>query len=138
MHEFAAGRPPVEQLDALPEPERLLALRGQVARRLPDADLRDLLVEIAATTGFIDGHEPRAQLSDLQTSICRALLAQACNVGYAPLVDDETVAALPEARLKYVARHYNPPRAADHRQRADRRLPRGTSEISVRLRPIPP
>jgi TnpA family transposase len=109
VHELAAGRLPVEQLDALPEPESLLALRGQVDRRLPDADLPDLLLEIAAKTGFIDGftheHEPGAQLSDLQTSICAVLLAQACNVDYAPLVD-ETVPALREARLKYVARHY--------------------------------
>jgi len=109
IHELAAGRLPVEQLDALPEPESLLALRDQVDRRLPDADLPDLLLEIAAKTGFIDGfsreHEPRAHLSDLPTSICAVLVAQACNVGYAPLVD-ETIPALREARLKYVARHY--------------------------------
>jgi TnpA family transposase len=109
IHELATGRLPVEQLDALPEPPGLLALRDQVDRRLPDADLPDLLLEIAAKTGFIDGftheHEPRARLSDLQTSICAVLVAQACNVGYAPLVD-ETIPALREARLKYVARHY--------------------------------
>jgi TnpA family transposase len=109
IHELAAGRLPVEQLDALPEPESLLALRDQVDRRLPDADLPDLLLEIAAKTGFIDGfsreHEPRTHLSDLPTSICAVLVAQACNVGYAPLVD-ETIPALREARLKYVARHY--------------------------------
>ncbi|MGE5636005.1 MAG: Tn3 family transposase [Nocardioidaceae bacterium] len=46
---------------------------------------------------------PDAQV--LQTSLCAVLVAQACNVGYAPLVD-ETVPALREARLKYVARHY--------------------------------
>jgi TnpA family transposase len=109
IHELAAGRLPVEQLDALPEPPSLLALRDQVDRRLPDADLPDLLLEIAAKTGFIDGfaheHERRAHLSDLPTSICAVLVAQACNVGYAPLVD-ETIPALREARLKYVARHY--------------------------------
>jgi len=109
IHELATGRLPVEQLDALPEPPSLLAVRDQVDRRLPDADLPDLLLEIAAKTGFLDGftheHEPRARLSDLQTSICAVLVAEACNVGYAPLVD-ETVPALREARLKYVARHY--------------------------------
>ncbi len=109
IHGLAAGRLPVEQLDALPEPASLIALRAQVAQRLPDADLPDLLLEIAAKTGFLDGfaheHEARAHLSDLQTSICAVLVAQACNVGYAPLVD-ETVPALRLARLKYVARHY--------------------------------
>jgi len=112
IHGLAAGRLSVEQLDALPEPPSLIALREQVDHRLPDADLPDLLLEIAAKTGFLDGftheHEPRAHLSDLQTSICAVLVAQACNVGYAPLVDD-TVPALRLARLKYVARHYIPP-----------------------------
>lgn len=92
IHGLAAGRLPVEQLDALPEPASLIALRAQVAQRLPDADLPDLLLEIAAKTGFLDGfaheHEARAHLSDLQTSICAVLVAQACNVGYAPLVDE--------------------------------------------------
>ena len=59
-------------------------MRTDVCRSLslPDADLRDLPLEIAAKTGSIDGvthgHEPRAHLSDLQTSICAVLLAQAC------------------------------------------------------------
>ena len=109
VYELAAGRLHVEQLDALHEPATLVALREQVARRLPDADLPDLLLEIAAKTGFIDGfvheHEPHARLSELEMSICAVLVAQACNVGYAPLVD-ETVPALREARLNYVARHY--------------------------------
>ena len=108
VHELATGRLPVEQFDALPEPPSLLALRDQVDRHLPDADLPDLLLEITAKTGFIDGfthqHEPRARLADLQTSLCAVLVAQGCNVGYSALVD-ETIPAL-EARLKYVARHY--------------------------------
>jgi hypothetical protein len=109
VHELATGRLPVEQFDALPEPPSLLALRDQVDRHLPDADLPDLLLEIIAKTGFIDGfthqHEPRARLADLQTSLCAVLVAQGCNVGYSALVD-ETIPALREARLKYVARHY--------------------------------
>ena len=55
VHELANGRLPVEQFDALPEPPSLLALRDQVDRHLPDADLPDLLLEITAKTGFIDG-----------------------------------------------------------------------------------
>jgi hypothetical protein len=78
-----------------------------VDRRLPDADLPDLLLEIAAKTGFIDGfahqHQRRAHLSELQMSICAVLVGQACNVGYAPLID-ENVPALREVRLKYGAR----------------------------------
>ena len=43
VHGLADGRLPVEQLDALPESPSLLTLREQVHRRLPDADLPDLL-----------------------------------------------------------------------------------------------
>ena len=109
VHQLAAGRLTVEQLDALPEPDSLLTLREQINQRLPDADLPDLLLEIATKTGFLDGftheHEPNARLSDLNISICAVLVAQACNVGYQPLID-ESIPALREARLKYVARHY--------------------------------
>jgi hypothetical protein len=64
------------------------------------------VLEIAAKTGFIDAftndQEPGAQLGDLHTSLCAVLVAQACNVGYKPLVD-ESNPALREARLRYVA-----------------------------------
>ena len=109
VHQLAAGRLAVEQLDALPEPDSLLTLRQQINHRLPDADLPDLLLEIATKTRVLDGftheHEPNARLSDLHISICAVLVAQACNVGYQPLID-ESSPALREARLKYVARHY--------------------------------
>jgi TnpA family transposase len=49
--------------------------------------------------------EPSARLSDLEASIIAVLIAQARNVGYKPLVD-ENVPALRLERLKYVARHY--------------------------------
>jgi len=109
VQQLAAGRLAVEQLDALPEPQSLLAVRELINQRLPDADLPDLLLEIATKTAFLDGfthdHEPNARLSDLHISICAVLVAQACNVGYQPLID-ESVPALREVRLKYVARHY--------------------------------
>jgi TnpA family transposase len=41
----------------------------------------------------------------LHISICAVLIAQACNVGYRPLVN-ESIPALREERLKWVARHY--------------------------------
>jgi Tn3 transposase DDE domain len=87
----------------------LLCLRRSGFGTPLPAKRRRSRVRLAASRCFIDGfthqHEPRAQLSDLQTSICAVLVAQACNVGYAPLVD-ETIPALREARVKYVARHY--------------------------------
>ena len=45
------------------------------------------------------------QLQDLHISIIAVLIAQACNVGWRPLVND-SIPALREDRLKWVARHY--------------------------------
>jgi hypothetical protein len=59
IHELAAGQLRVEQLDALPEPASLVGLREHVDALLPAADLPDLVLEIAAKTGFIDGNEQR-------------------------------------------------------------------------------
>ena len=109
IHELAAGELRVEQLDALPEPATLVVLRERVDALMPAADLPELVLEIAAKTGFIDGftndQEPGAKLGDLATSLCAVLVAQACNVGYKPLVD-ESNPALREARLRYVAQRY--------------------------------
>lgn len=51
-------------------------------------------LEIVVKTGrFIDAfsndHEPGAKLEWPAASICAALVAQACNIGYKPLVDEE-------------------------------------------------
>ena len=109
IHEFAAGGLRVERLDALPEPATLTTLRERVDALLPAADLPDLVLEIAAKTGFIDAftndQEPGAKLDGLATSLCAVLVAQACNVGYKPLVD-ESNPALREARLRYIAQRY--------------------------------
>jgi hypothetical protein len=53
IHELAGGGLGVEQLDTLPEPATLTSLRGRVDALLPAADLPDLVLEIAAKTGFI-------------------------------------------------------------------------------------
>jgi len=109
IHDLAAGELRVEQLDALPEPATLTVLRERVNALMPAADLPDPVLEVAAKTGFIDAftndQEPGAQLGDLATSLCAVLVAQACNVGYKPLVD-ESNPALREARLRYVAQRY--------------------------------
>jgi hypothetical protein len=76
---------------------------------LPDTELPELLIEIATRTSFTTAvqHErdPSARLSDLEVSIIAVLIAQACNIGYKPLVDEKTPALRLERR-KYVARHY--------------------------------
>jgi hypothetical protein len=103
------GELPVDRLDALPEPSSLTTLRARVDALIPPADLPDLVLEMAAKTEFLDAftndNEPNAQLHDLDVSLCAVLVAQACNVGYRPLVDDSNP-ALRESRLRYVAQRY--------------------------------
>ena len=109
IFEVAQGRVDLHKLDALEEPSSLKALRARIDSILPDADLPELLHEIAARTGFTKPftheREPTARLGDLDVSIIAVLIAQACNVGYKPLID-ESVPALRLERLKYIARHY--------------------------------
>jgi len=96
-------------LDRLAEPASLVALRDQIAALLPRVDLPDLLLEVQTWTGFADAFthlsagEGRA--SDLATSVCAVLLAEACNVGLEPLVRRD-VPALTRSRLAWVQQNY--------------------------------
>ena len=96
-------------LDRLDEPPSLLALRAAVAARLPKVDLPEILLEIAARTGFTDAFthltERSARAQDLTTSLCAVLLAEACNTGPEPLIRDD-VPALQRERLAWVNQNY--------------------------------
>jgi TnpA family transposase len=96
-------------LDKLDEPASLAALRQQVADRLPRVDLPEVLLEVAAWTGFTAAFthvsEGRARVADLATSICAVLLAEACNIGLEPLVRPD-VPALTRERLLWVQQNY--------------------------------
>lgn len=79
---------PLDKLDESPD---LRLLRSSVSRRLPQADLPEVLLEIHRRTGFANDFthisEAEARADDLATSVCAVLLAQACNVGFAPLIN---------------------------------------------------
>jgi TnpA family transposase len=109
IFEVAEGRLDLEKLDALEEPDSLIWLRSRQHAMIPDTELPDLLLEIAARTRFLEAftheREPSAQLQDLDISIIAVLIAQACNVGWTPLVN-ERIPALRADRLRWVARHY--------------------------------
>jgi TnpA family transposase len=96
-------------LDKLDEPDSLLALRKEVQRRLPRAELPEILLEIAARTGFTNEFthisERDSRASELVTSICAVLIAQACNTGTGPLERND-VPALRRARLSWVNQNY--------------------------------
>jgi TnpA family transposase len=99
----------VSALDKLDEPPTLVALREAVKARLPRVDLPEILLEMAARTGFTEEFthisEREARAADLATSLCAVLMAEACNIGLSPLVRSE-VPALRWSRLVWVSQHY--------------------------------
>ena len=96
-------------LDKLDEPDSLIALRKEVQRRLPRAELPEILLEIATRTGFSNEFthisERDSRASELVTSICAVLVAQACNTGTRPLERND-VPALRRSRLSWVNQNY--------------------------------
>ncbi len=96
-------------LDKLPEPPSLVTLRELVATRLPRVDLPEVLLEVQGWTGFAAAFthlsEGNARVAELTTSLCAALLAEACNVGLEPLVRRD-VPALTRGRLGWVQQNY--------------------------------
>jgi len=96
-------------LDKVEEPDSLVALRTAVAERMPRCDLPEILLEIAARTGFTDAFthvsEQSARAADLTTTLCAVLLSEACNTGIEPLVRGD-VAALRHGRLAWVSQNY--------------------------------
>jgi len=96
-------------LDRLDEPPALLQLRADVAARLPRVDLPEVLLEIAARTGFADAFthltERKARVADLGTSLCAVLMAEACNTGPEPFIRYDNP-ALRRDRLSWVKQNY--------------------------------
>jgi len=96
-------------LEKLDEPPSLVRLRAAIKARLPRVELPELLLEIAAQTGFTTKFthvsERDSQVTDLTTTICAVLLAEACNIGLDPLVRDD-VPALRRSRLSWVLQNF--------------------------------
>ncbi len=95
--------------DKLEEPASLVALRVAVAARLPRVDLPEILLEVAARTGFTEAFthvtEATARTADLSLSLCAVLLAEACNIGLEPLVRHD-IPALRRDRLSWASQSY--------------------------------
>ena len=96
-------------LDMMQEPALLVALRQRVTSMLPRVDLPELILEIAARTGFTDAFthlsERTARAADLHVSVCAVLMAEACNTGMEPLIRNN-VPALKRDRLSWVDQNY--------------------------------
>jgi len=109
--EMVAGKEELvlSTLDKLDEPASLIALRKIVKERMPLVDLPEIILEIAARTGFTSAFthvaESQSRASELTTSLCAVLLAQACNTGFEPFTSQE-VASLRRDRLVWVEQNY--------------------------------
>ena len=99
----------LDRIAAEPDPLSLVALRDRVGRMLPRIDLPELVLEVHAMTGFL--HEfthistAQARMEDLATSVAAVLVAEACNVGFRPVVQPG-LAALTRNRLSHVDQNY--------------------------------
>jgi len=96
-------------LDRVVEPASLITLRHRVASSLPLVELPELLLDVAAWTGFCDEFihlsTGDSRVPDLAVSICAVLVAEACNVSLASVARPDVV-ALTRERLVYVAHNY--------------------------------
>jgi TnpA family transposase len=99
----------VSNLDKLDEPPSLIALREMVKMRMPKVDLPSILLEVGSRTdcmnAFVHLTERAARATDLSTSLCAVLLAEACNTGPEPFVRAE-VPALKRDRLLWIDQNY--------------------------------
>jgi TnpA family transposase len=96
-------------LDRLDEPASLLELRAAVANLMPRVDLPEILLEVAARTGFSSAFthvsERNARADNFVTSLCAVLLGDACNTGLEPLIRSD-IPALRRDRLSWVGQNY--------------------------------
>ncbi len=100
-------------LEAAGEPATLLALRELVGRMLPRVDLPEVLLEVHAWTGYLGefshvalaGAAAGSRMADLATSLAAVLVAEGCNLGFAPVVKPGHP-ALTRDRLSHVAQNY--------------------------------
>jgi TnpA family transposase len=95
--------------DKLDEPPSLVRLREEIARRLPRVDLPEILLEVAARTDFAAKFthvsERESRVDDLRTSVSAVLIAEACNIGFEPLIRND-LPALRRSRLSWVNQNF--------------------------------
>ncbi len=96
-------------LDKLEEPASLVCLQERLASMLPKVELPEMLLEIHNRTGFAQMfthiNESEARVADLAISVCAVLIAEACNIGLEPLIQEDQP-ALTRNRLSWVQQNY--------------------------------
>lgn len=121
----------ISHLDKLDEPESLSDLRQRVKKLMPPVDLPELLLEMHSKTGFAHEFfhvtENKSRASDIHISIAAVALAEACNIGLEPIIQDSQP-ALTRGRLKWVQQNYFRPETINA---ANRNILRFHSEIPL-------
>jgi hypothetical protein len=96
-------------LDKVERPPSLIALQAAISARMPKIDLPDVMLEVAARSGFADAFthvsERHARVEEFATSLCGALVAQACNIGFEPMVRTDQP-ALSRNRLSWASQNF--------------------------------
>jgi len=99
----------VAPLDRLEDTESLRALRPAIQGRMPKAAIPDLFLEVMRRTGFAQAFthlsERQARVEHFETSLCAALIAEACNIGTEP-VSRQDIAALRRERLAWLSQNF--------------------------------
>lgn len=115
------GRLHLDKLQAQETTDEQTELSRVCAAMLPQIDLPDLIMEVHGWTGCLDEYthlsEAEARMSELPTSVAACLVAEACNVGFTPVIHSGH-SALRRTRLSHVQQNYLRPethRAANAR-----------------------
>ena len=99
----------VAPLDRLEDTETLRALRPAIQGRMPKAAMPDFFLEVMQRTGFAQAFthlsERHAQVEQFETSLCAALVAEACNIGIEP-VSRQEIPALRREHLAWVTQNF--------------------------------
>ena len=95
----------LSRLEKIDEPESLKILKDQVDKLMPRIDFPELLLEANHMSSFTDEcthiSDNNSRISGIEISLCAAIMAEACNIGIEPLVNEDSP-QLTRNRLSWV------------------------------------
>lgn len=95
----------LSRLEKIEEPESLKILKDKVAGLMPRIDFPELLLEANRMSDFTDecSHisDNSLRVSGIDVSLCAVIMADACNIGLEPLINDDNP-QLTRNRLSWV------------------------------------
>jgi TnpA family transposase len=99
----------LERLERQEEPESLRTLREHISACLPLVDLPEVILEVGLQTGlwsrFTHVSDSSAYVEDLPLSLSAVLVAEACNIGLRPVIQEGNP-ALTRDRLSWVRHNF--------------------------------